>query len=394
MSTGVVLLALVAAAVASPSCLDTSNHYYDEREYTCQGFTSVSDFEEHIPRDLTYPRLRFVLKECLVDHIPGSAFVSVPALSLDLDNCKAKTFSKPGANPFDGLEETVSRIGFMHNSTLPESWQLLKNLNRLKEVAFYMMAGLDLTRDYNNLPQSIRRVLIFRSSIVRIDENWLSGMSNLEEVWIQESDLKYFHRSMLPRPAPKLWRLHLHSCSRCGGVHRREIEYHVKRTIPDATPSHAGMPTAPPYPLNTGFLPMVSQQSGTQPVLQQQPYIGFSPQDQFPAAPPPYTGPGQDYTGPVQDFGKPSPGPGSPAEPMERDTVPALESWSGFSNKEIRRVFIRKVYAILMVQLAITFGFIALFIYDVAFFVIYILLVCCESLRRSYPTNIILLFIF
>ncbi|KAK8781846.1 hypothetical protein V5799_016814 [Amblyomma americanum] len=202
------------------------------------------------------------------------------------------------------------------------------------------------------------------------------------------------------------------SCSRCGGVHRREIEYHVKRTIPDATPSHAGMPTAPPYPLNTGFLPMVSQQSGTQPVLQQQPYIGFSPQDQFPAAPPPYTGPGQDYTGPVQDFGKPSPGPGSPAEPMERDTVPALESWSGFSNKEIRRVFIRKVYAILMVQLAITFGFIALFIYEphvkffvqhnlsayiaayVAFFVIYILLVCCESLRRSYPTNIILLFIF
>lgn len=97
---------------------------------------------------------------------------------------------------------------------------------------------------------------------------------------------------------------------------------------------------------------------------------------------------------------------------MERDTVPALESWSGFSNKEIRRVFVRKVYAILMVQLAITFGFIALFIYEphvklfvqrnlsayiaayVSFFVIYMALVCCESLRRSYPTNLILLFVF
>ncbi|XP_065284987.1 leucine-rich repeat and immunoglobulin-like domain-containing nogo receptor-interacting protein 4 [Dermacentor albipictus] len=208
----VVLAALAAVAVATPSCLDTSNHYYDEREYTCSGFTSASHFHEHIPRDLTYPRLRFVLKECLVEYIPGSAFTSVPALSLDLNNCKAKTFSKPGANPFDGLEETVSRIGFMHNSTLPESWQLLKNLNRLKEVAFYMMAGLDLTRDFNNLPQSLRRVLIFRSSIARIDDNWLSGLTNLEEVWIQESDLKHFQRSMMPRPAPKLWRLHLQGC--------------------------------------------------------------------------------------------------------------------------------------------------------------------------------------
>ncbi|KAH8024310.1 hypothetical protein HPB51_022429 [Rhipicephalus microplus] len=188
LGVAVLLAALAAAAVATPSCLDTSNHYYDEREYTCTGFTSASHFQEHIPRDLSYPRLRFVLKECLVDYIPGSAFASVPALSLDLDNCKAKTFSKPGVNPFDGLEETVSRIGFMHNSSLPESWQLLKNMNRLKEIAFYMMAGLDLTRDFNNLPQSLRRVLIFRSSIARIDDHWLSGLTNLEEVMLTSTD--------------------------------------------------------------------------------------------------------------------------------------------------------------------------------------------------------------
>uniref|UniRef100_A0A023GM03 Putative n-methyl-d-aspartate receptor glutamate-binding subunit n=1 Tax=Amblyomma triste TaxID=251400 RepID=A0A023GM03_AMBTT len=181
---------------------------------------------------------------------------------------------------------------------------------------------------------------------------------------------------------------------------------------PIAQPSQPGMPNAPPYPLNTGFLPMVSQQAGTQPAQQQQPYIGFAPQEQFPAAPPPYTGPGQGYRGPGQDFGKPLSEPGSTTEPMERDTEPAIESWSGFSNKEIRRIFVRKVYAILMVQLAITFAFIALFIYEphvkgfvqtnlgayiaayVAFFVLYLALVCCESLRRSYPTNIILLFVF
>ncbi|CAF1613067.1 unnamed protein product, partial [Didymodactylos carnosus] len=35
-------------------------------------------------------------------------------------------------------------------------------------------------------------------------------------------------------------------------------------------------------------------------------------------------------------------------------------NFSGLNSKEIRRVFIRKVYIILMVQLLVTFGFIAL----------------------------------
>lgn len=34
---------------------------------------------------------------------------------------------------------------------------------------------------------------------------------------------------------------------------------------------------------------------------------------------------------------------------------------SGLNDKEIRRVFIRKVYSILMIQLLITFGLIAIF---------------------------------
>ncbi|KAL1426402.1 hypothetical protein MTO96_003408 [Rhipicephalus appendiculatus] len=211
---------------------------------------------------------------------------------------------------------------------------------------------------------------------------------------------------------------------------------------PIANPANPSAPSAPSYPLNPGFMPaplsqpgiqnpgiqnpgimplpsqlsgtqlqnpgimpLPSQLSGTQ-LQQQQPYIGFVPQGQFPAPPPPYPGPTQ------ANFGKPSSAMSSPVGTMDRDTEPALESWSGFSNKEIRRVFVRKVYAILMVQLAITFGAVALFIYEphvklfvqrnmgayigayVAFIVLYIMLVCCESLRRSYPTNIILLFLF
>lgn len=215
------LLALLALlfsfdrTYSAPSCRDTSTHLYDEREYTCFSFSKAEDFQLHMPKDLNFPRLRFVLKECLLDHIPGAAFSGIPALSLDFDNCKAKSFSlSPAAdsNPFRGLEETVSRMGFMHNSSIPESWSLLKDLSRLKELAFYQMTDLDLTPDFNGLPQSVRRVLIFRSTIARVSESWLASMRNLEEVWIQESNLKLFSRSMLPRPAPKLWRLHLQGC--------------------------------------------------------------------------------------------------------------------------------------------------------------------------------------
>ncbi|KAG0418993.1 hypothetical protein HPB47_004437 [Ixodes persulcatus] len=163
---------------SAPSCRDTSNHLYDEREYTCFSFSKAEDFQQYVPKDLNFPRLRFVLKECLLDHVPGAALAGIPALSLDFDNCKAKSFSLSTAaesNPFHGLEETVSRMGFMHNSSIPESWSLLKDLSRLKELAFYQMAGLDLTPDFNSLPQSVRRVLIFRSTY-RKGERTLVGV--------------------------------------------------------------------------------------------------------------------------------------------------------------------------------------------------------------------------
>lgn len=83
-----------------------------------------------------------------------------------------------------------------------------------------------------------------------------------------------------------------------------------------------------------------------------------------------------------------------------------------FSDKSIRRGFIRKVYSILMVQLSISMAFIAWFLYHkptqrfvqshfelfiiaiVILFVTMIALVCCGELRRKAPTNYIFLFIF
>jgi len=91
---------------------------------------------------------------------------------------------------------------------------------------------------------------------------------------------------------------------------------------------------------------------------------------------------------------------------MEADTI------GSFSEKSIRMAFVRKVYAILMVQLAITVGFIAVFLYVpevkrfaaentwllwVAMamtFVLLIVLACCNDFRRRWPLNIILLLLF
>lgn len=88
------------------------------------------------------------------------------------------------------------------------------------------------------------------------------------------------------------------------------------------------------------------------------------------------------------------------------------EFGSSFSDKNIRMGFIRKVYAILMVQLAITVSFICLFIYCqpvkeysyqhpemmlVGFVLVIALMItmaCCDNVRRTFPLNFICLFLF
>ncbi|CAK6955697.1 fas apoptotic inhibitory molecule 2b [Scomber scombrus] len=89
-----------------------------------------------------------------------------------------------------------------------------------------------------------------------------------------------------------------------------------------------------------------------------------------------------------------------------------MQAQFSWDDKTIRRTFIRKVYAILMVQLLVTLGIIALFtfcapvrfyiqthpsLYMVSylmFFATYIALSCCGDLRRQFPWNIILLVLF
>ncbi|KAM6977981.1 fas apoptotic inhibitory molecule 2b [Aplochiton taeniatus] len=84
-------------------------------------------------------------------------------------------------------------------------------------------------------------------------------------------------------------------------------------------------------------------------------------------------------------------------------------SWD---DKNIRRIFIRKVYAILMIQLSVTLAIVSLFTFCdpvriyiqsnpgwywasyAVFFVTYLVLSCCSAPRRLFPWNLILLAIF
>ncbi|KAK4023793.1 hypothetical protein OUZ56_009191 [Daphnia magna] len=86
-----------------------------------------------------------------------------------------------------------------------------------------------------------------------------------------------------------------------------------------------------------------------------------------------------------------------------------IDNSFSFSEKTIRMAFIRKVYAILMVQLAVTMGCIAVFVFvqPIALYskghpqlmigalvmsiVLLITLICCIDFRRRWPLNIIML---
>nr|CAB3250887.1 protein lifeguard 1 [Phallusia mammillata] len=83
-----------------------------------------------------------------------------------------------------------------------------------------------------------------------------------------------------------------------------------------------------------------------------------------------------------------------------------------FDDKNVRRLFVRKVFIVLAIQLLVTFGIVCIFtfipsvgdfvqrnpgMYYAAygiFITLYIMLVCCPTYRRKHPTNIILLMIF
>ncbi|KAF7233498.1 hypothetical protein EG68_10031 [Paragonimus skrjabini miyazakii] len=128
-----------------------------------------------------------------------------------------------------------------------------------------------------------------------------------------------------------------------------------------------------------------------------------------------------DYYHPQQTAPYPTNGSSMPNQPpppyypnSNNASIPVQEQFTSeaFSDKSVRRAFIRKVYLILSLQLAITLGIVCVFtfvpvirdgvrryywIYYLSyavFLVTYIMLGCFVECRRRFPANIICLFVF
>ncbi|XP_067304005.1 glutamate receptor, ionotropic, N-methyl D-aspartate-associated protein 1b (glutamate binding) isoform X2 [Pseudorasbora parva] len=153
---------------------------------------------------------------------------------------------------------------------------------------------------------------------------------------------------------------------------------------------YAGPPYAPP----TAFGNPMYGQGGP----------GY-PQQPYPQAGPYSTGPYS--TGP---YGQPQPYVAM-GDPVQNDPPPDYEKEEfdsfGLDNKAIRRTFIRKVFSVLSLQLAVTCGFVALFTFEpnvklfvkmntwtywvgyLIFLVPYCVILCCGDFRRKHPWNLI-----
>lgn len=195
----------LSLARLEPQCQETTPLYYEHPEYTCSEFQDQEDFAKFIPRGLKNPKVEFVLKDGRLSHIPPGAFGGNKVSGLVFNNVTVDSFVSPtGLSVFDELEGTLEKIVFYKGSSVPKTWDILKNLKRLDELVFFRMSKLNLGKDFNGLPGSVKKVAVIQSSLSDVDKDWMSSLINLEQVRIESSDLKTFSRSMLPRPAPHL----------------------------------------------------------------------------------------------------------------------------------------------------------------------------------------------
>ncbi|XP_077485224.1 uncharacterized protein LOC144095330 [Amblyomma americanum] len=201
----------VACAVALPTC--RYPRHFTDHDYTCFGFSNASELEEEIQLLRAGAPIRLTLKDSRLEHLPSSAFAHLTVSVLELSNVTVDTFTLAEQHPFQGFEDTLTEITFSDESTLPESWAVLKELHTLRVLAISDMSSVNLTRDFHMLPRSLRVIGVTSSHVDYVDDDWLAPLTNLEVVAVRDTTLTSLKRSMLPRPAPNLWRLMFHNNS-------------------------------------------------------------------------------------------------------------------------------------------------------------------------------------
>ncbi|KAK8776964.1 hypothetical protein V5799_029692 [Amblyomma americanum] len=205
-----VLLSIALSwASAEPSCMQIDGHKY--RRLVCREFGSPEDFKKHVPRNESSKDTWFLLINSAMDRLPPAAFAGLNVSELILSDVKLGSLDDPeaGEGPFSGLEQSLKKMAFRRDSTLPSSWSQLGKMAALQELHLQRYRNLNLTRDFGKLPQSLKLVFVFDATLNKVDEDWLADLGNLETVIVRVTDLPVFVRSMLPRPAPKLRTLDL-----------------------------------------------------------------------------------------------------------------------------------------------------------------------------------------
>ncbi|XP_077483239.1 toll-like receptor 9 [Amblyomma americanum] len=200
-----------------PSCFYTRRSS-GQVTYTCTDLRSSGQLLEHFEPNRTAPvgKLRFVLENSALERIPEGLFQGLDVSTIQFDNVVLTgEWSRAESTPLRGLEDTLEKLVFSHNSTVPDNWAFfLSGMAQLSEMVFFDMSGVRLaSSSQDGLPRTLRKLHLVRSTIASADDYWLSSLTDLEALSLRHVNLTAFARTVLPSTAAKLETLLLEDCS-------------------------------------------------------------------------------------------------------------------------------------------------------------------------------------
>ncbi|KAL1426388.1 hypothetical protein MTO96_003396 [Rhipicephalus appendiculatus] len=161
-------------------------------------------------------RLKLLIENSVLERVPQGLFAGLGVSTLQLDNVELTgSWSPTEPTPLRGLESTLEKVVFSHNSTVPRNWAVfLAGMTELVEMVFFDMSGLRFTSSsQEGLPRTLRKLHLVRSSIASADDYWLSSLVDLQTLSLRHVNLTAFARTVLPTVAAKLETLLLEDCS-------------------------------------------------------------------------------------------------------------------------------------------------------------------------------------
>ncbi|XP_037278926.2 uncharacterized protein LOC119172057 [Rhipicephalus microplus] len=216
---GLLLLSWVIQwSSCAPSCFYSTGPS-GQVTYTCSELRSSADLLDNFKPNRTAGEeghIKLLLENSVLERVPQGLFDGLGVSTLQLDNVELTgSWSPTEPTPLRGLESTLQKVVFSHNSTVPRDWAFfLAGMTELVEMVFFDMSGLRFTSSsQGGLPRTLRKLHLVRSSIASADDYWLSSLVDLQTLSLRHVNLTAFARTVLPTVAAKLETLLLEDCS-------------------------------------------------------------------------------------------------------------------------------------------------------------------------------------